>query len=158
GFYYTRYPQPDSVPPGDENYHRRVFFHRLGSPWRDDPLVFGADREREDWPSVQLSPDGRWLAVSVSRGWTRTDVYLLDRHQAAGCVKSAEGEEPLSPPSGRADRLYLHTNRDASRSRLVVVDLRNPAAASWRTLVPEGEDVLEAVAVVGERILALRLR
>src|SRR5687768_10966917 len=30
GFYYTRYPLPGTVPPGDEKYHRHVFFHRLG--------------------------------------------------------------------------------------------------------------------------------
>src|SRR5262249_28022206 len=27
GFYYTRYPKPGSVPKGEENYNRHVFFH-----------------------------------------------------------------------------------------------------------------------------------
>jgi prolyl oligopeptidase len=27
GFYYTRFPQPGSVPAGDENYFAKVYFH-----------------------------------------------------------------------------------------------------------------------------------
>jgi hypothetical protein len=51
-------------------------------------------REPEDWPSVQLSPDGRWLAVSVSRGWTRTDVYLEDRSRG-GFTTVIEGVDAV---------------------------------------------------------------
>ncbi|HEV7499798.1 MAG TPA: S9 family peptidase, partial [Vicinamibacteria bacterium] len=43
GFFYTRYPEPGTVPAGEENYHRRVYAHVLGQDWREDPLVFGAD-------------------------------------------------------------------------------------------------------------------
>ena len=50
GFFYTRYPEPGSVPAGEENYHRRVYEHVLGRDWREDPLVFGDDRPPEDWP------------------------------------------------------------------------------------------------------------
>jgi prolyl oligopeptidase len=154
GFYYTRYPEPGTVPAGEENYHRRVFFHRLGTAWASDEAVFGAERPAEDWPSVHLSPDGRWLAVSVSRGWTRTDVYLLDRHSGAGFQTVIEGVEALSNVTLRNDRLYLHTNLDAPRYRVLAVDPRNPARQAWRELIAEGEDVLEAVTLVGDRLLA----
>ena len=30
GFYYTRFPEPGSVPPGQESYFSRVCFHRIG--------------------------------------------------------------------------------------------------------------------------------
>ena len=35
GFYYTRFPEPGSVPPGDENYFGKVYYHRLGRPSRE---------------------------------------------------------------------------------------------------------------------------
>ena len=34
GFFYTRFPEPGSVPAGDEHYFARVCFHRLGTPQR----------------------------------------------------------------------------------------------------------------------------
>jgi prolyl oligopeptidase len=183
GFYYTRYPDPGSVPAGEENYHRRVFFHSLGTDGRSDPLVFpeGGGRAAEDWPGVSLSPDGRWLAVHVSRGWTRTDVYLRDRgagvwgvrstpqlderardsfprERNTGFVTVVEGEEALFGVQARNDRLYLHTNLGAPRFRLLVADPRAPGRASWKELIPEGPDVLEGVAVVGNTILASWLK
>jgi prolyl oligopeptidase len=155
GFFYTRYPDPGSVAPGEENYGRRVFQHVLGRDFRQDPLVFEA-KEPEDWPSLHLSPDGRLLAVSVSKGWTRTDVYLRDLSSDAGFVAVVEGEDALYGLALRNDRLFLLTNSGAPRFRLLGVDPRHPGARA--ELIPEGSDVLEGIEVVGDRILVQRLR
>jgi prolyl oligopeptidase len=157
GFYYTRYPEPGSVPAGEQDYHRHVFLHRLGEDWRRDPHVFGEGREPEDWPSVELSPGGRWLVVSVARGWTRTELYLQDR-ESGGWTTLAEGEEALYAVTPRDDRLFIHTNREAMRFRLLAADARRPGPEAWSELIPEGPDLLEGVAVVGRWILALWLR
>jgi len=159
GFFYTRYPEPGSVPPGEENYRRRVYEHVLGRDWREDPLVFGADRPPEDWANVHLSPDGRWLAVSVSRGWTRTDVYLRDLASPdSPFVTVIEGLDAIFGVDLRNDRLYLQTNLDAPRSRLVAADLETPGRESWRDVLPEGPDVLEGTALIGDWIVAVWLR
>ena len=159
GFFYTRYPEPGSVPPGEENYRRRVYEHVLGRDWREDPLVFGADRPPEDWANVHLSPDGRWLAVSVSRGWTRTDVYLRELASPdSPFVTVIEGLDAIFGVDLRNDRLYLQTNLDAPRSRLVAADLETPGRESWRDVLPEGPDVLEGTALIGDWIVAVWLR
>jgi len=159
GFFYTRYPEPGSVPPGEENYRRRVYEHVLGRDWREDPLVFGADRPPEDWANVHLSPDGRWLAVSVSRGWTRTDVYLRDLASPdSPFVTVIEGLDAIFGVDVRNDRLYLQTNLDAPRSRLVAADLEHPGRETWRDVLPEGPDVLEGTALIGDWIVAVWLR
>jgi prolyl oligopeptidase len=159
GFFYTRYPEAGSVPTGEENYYRRVYEHVLGRDGREDPLVFGADRPPEDWPNVHLSPDGRWLAVSVSRGWTRTDVYLRDlASKGPAFVTVIEGVDAIFGVELRNERLYLQTNLDAPRSRLVAADLERPGPESWRDVLPEGPDVLEGTALIGEWIVAVWLR
>jgi len=158
GFFYTRYPERGRVPPGEEDYHRRVFEHSLGEDWRRDPLLFGEGRAPEDWTSIHLSPDGRFLAVSVSLGWTRTDVYLKDRVGGGGFVPVVEGIDSLFGVTLRNDRLYLHTNHGAPRYRLVAADLKRPGPESWQDVIPEGPDVLEGALLVGQWILVLRLR
>ena len=159
GFFYTRYPEPGSVPPGEENYRRRVYEHVLVRDWREDPLVFGADRPPEDWANVHLSPGGRWLAVSVSRGWTRTDVYLRDLASPdSPFVTVIEGLDAVFGVDVRNDRLYLQTNLDAPRSRLVAADLEHPGRETWRDVLPEGPDVLEGTALIGDWIVAVWLR
>ena len=156
-FFYTRYPEPGTSNAGAENYDRRVFLHRLGSDWRDDALVF-APKAPEDWPNVHLSPDGRFLAISVSLGWTRTDVYLQDLASGGPLVTVVEGEDATFGVDLRNDRLFLHTNLGARRFRLLAVSPERPARENWREILPEGDDVLEGAGVVGTRLLALRLR
>src|SRR5207237_631636 len=114
GFYYTRYPSAEEVASEDEvHYYRKVYYHPLGAPPHRDPLVFGEGRAREDWPNVELSPDGRWLLIFVEMGWVRSDVYLMDLSlsQPIGRITTlAEGEEVLYSGEIVEGCLYLHTN------------------------------------------------
>ena len=84
GFYYTRYPKKGDVPDGQEMYNRHVFYHELSATIprtripKSDQLIFGEGRDPEDWPSVYLSNDGHWLLITVSQGWTKSELFLMD--------------------------------------------------------------------------------
>jgi prolyl oligopeptidase len=158
GFYYTRYPAPGSVPEDESHYHRGVYFHRLGDDPEADPLVF-QPAEKEYWPGVGLSADGRWLSVHVARTFDQTDLYLGDRH--------APGADPVAPPlvpvavglpalfEGEVahGRLFLRTNLDASTYRLYEVDPSAPARGHWREIVPARPDaVLDGVRILSDRL------
>jgi len=159
GFYYTRYPTPGSVPAGEENYHRHVFYHSLGSDPAEDAEVFGQGRSPQDWPNLDISPDGRWLLVSVHQGWAKSEVYLRDLSQPVSQFATVvEGVEALFTGEIQNDRLYLHTNLEAPRYRLLSVDPANPGREMWQELVPEREAVLQQVAVIGGRLFAHYLR
>lgn len=153
GFFYTRYPGPSEVPEGEESYHRRVYFHALGSAVAEDPLIFGEGREKEDWPGTHLSKDGRYLLVTVSVGWTRTDLYLLDR-ETGDWTTLVEGEEALYDGELYQGRLFLHTNSQAPRYRLFVVDLEDTDRSKWQEVLPESEWVLEWTGIVGGVLFA----
>lgn len=159
GFYYTRYPEPGTVPPGEENYWKKVYFHALGSDWREDPVVFGEGRAREDMYGVDLSPDGRFLCVSVFQGWAKSEVYLLDRARTgAEFVPVIEGVEALFVPCMQNRFLYLLTNEGAPNYRIFRIDPERPARESWEEIVPEGPEVLEGLGVVGGHLVCNTLR
>ncbi|HVY48415.1 MAG TPA: hypothetical protein VHB21_21150, partial [Minicystis sp.] len=98
GFYYARYPAEGTVPPGEEHYHRRIFFHRVGRSPEGDVEVFGAGRAMTDTPSIDVSPNGRWLVCSVHMGWSRREVFLADRALGADAPSFA----PLAIPDADA--------------------------------------------------------
>jgi prolyl oligopeptidase len=158
GFYYTRYPEPGSVPADEESYHRRVFLHRLGRDWREDPLVFGEGRAKEDWPGVQLSPDGRFLLVTVAVGWTRSDLYLADLRRGGGWQTLVEGRDAVYGALVHDDELLVLTNEGAPRYRVLAADPVSPLRAEWRELIAESDDVIEGVLRVGGTLLVQRLR
>ncbi len=161
GFFYTRYPTPGEVPAGEENYHRHVFYHVLGEDPGGDRAVFGPGRPREELVHLDLSEDGRYLLIVAYEGWNRADVLVLDRRRpAAGFVPVALGLDALF--KGRAARgvLYLLTNLDAPRYRVLAVDLAGspPEAwadrSAWLEVVPEDpERTLDLFAVAGDHLL-----
>ncbi|RTZ92009.1 MAG: hypothetical protein DSY91_04185, partial [Deltaproteobacteria bacterium] len=77
GFYYTRNE-------GGDRFRPRVFFHRIGTDWRDDPMVFGSELPDTDLPGISISPDGRYLFLTVYRGWDKNDLYVKDMSQGFG--------------------------------------------------------------------------
>jgi prolyl oligopeptidase len=147
GFYYTRYPAPGEAPEGEEHYHRAIYFHRLGSDPAGDPLVF-KPAEKEHWPSVGLSPDGRWLVIGVARTFDQTDLYLQDVRSGGPTVAVAEDLPASFDGEVVHGRLFMRTNLDAPTYRLYVVDPESPGRDGWREIVaPRPDAVLEGVRV-----------
>jgi prolyl oligopeptidase len=159
GFYYTRYPKPGSVPKGEETYHRRVYFHELGTDPEKDELVFGNDLQMTDWPNVFLSPDGRWLVVEVEKGWAQNEVWFLDREAKekkwVALAKDAKALYKVSPQKGV---IYLRTNDGAPNYRLFAVDPLKPERKEWKEIIPESEDVLEGFGYAGGKLVCNYMR
>ena len=129
GFYYTRYPAPGEVPADEEKYHRSVFYHRLGDDPAKDRKLFGDGRDKTDWPGVDLSPDGRWLAITVSQGWSKSEVYVVDVRAGGKPVAVAAGETRSSASSRcSTTACMLFTTSGAPRGRVFAVDPARPAA------------------------------
>jgi len=152
GFYYTRYPAEGEVPEGEEHYHRSVFFHRLGTDSARDPLIF-RPAEKEHWPGVGLSPDGRWLVIGVARTFDQTDLYLQDLVARTPPVPVAKDVPATFDGEVVRGRLYLRTNLDAPTYRLYLVDPERPAREGWREIVPPRTDaVLDGFRITGSTL------
>lgn len=159
GFYYAANPAPGSVAPGEEHYHRRVRFHRLGDDPTHDQTVFGDGRPKEDIVWARTSPDGRWVLFHAFKGWTRSDLYLLDCHAPErGPRVVTEGEQGISEGFPRNDALWIRTNLDAPNYRVVRADFDSPERTRWRTVVPESEHALEAFHVTQEHVAVVTLQ
>jgi prolyl oligopeptidase len=151
-FYYSRYPAPDEVPAGEEHYHRAIYYHRLGANPADDPLVY-RPAQKEYWPGVSLSPDGRWLLIEVARTFDQTDLYLRDLASGGPLVPVAENLPVSFEGEVAHGRLFIRTNLDAPTYRLYAVDPERPERAAWREIVePRADAVLESVTVAGNRL------
>jgi prolyl oligopeptidase len=154
GFFYTRYPKKGDVPEGQEVYHRRVFYHALGSDPAQDPLIFGDGRDPEAWPNVNLSEDGRWLLIDEGYGWTKTEMFLQDLTSKNPPVEITAGKEFVYGADFFQGKLYITTNEDAPRYRVFVADTANPKRENWKELIPQSDAVLQNASVTGGKLLA----
>ncbi len=154
GFFYTRYPKKGEVPDGEELYHRRVFYHALGSNPANDPLIFGKELAAEDWPGVDLSNDGRWLLISVEQGWTKSELYVQDLESGNQPTRITEGKNFLYGGQIYKGKIFITTNEDAPKYRLFVVDAASPARANWKEIIPESDAIFQGAAIVNGQLLA----
>ncbi len=154
GFYYTRYPKKGEVPDGQEVYNRHVYFHVLGDdPVHDDP-IFGEGRDAEDWPSVALSNDDRWLLINVSQGWTKSELYLMDLKSEKPASRLTTGKDFLYSADVFDGKVYITTNEDAPRYRVFVTDAGNFDHGAWKEIIPQSDAVLQGASVFGGKLFA----
>jgi prolyl oligopeptidase len=155
-YYYVRRLRADQVPAGEDQYHRRVYLHRVGTdPETDDVMIFGEGREKTNYYGVGVSRDGDWLTLSSSQGTApRNDLWIADLRtspleapELKVVQQDVDAETGLHV--GRDGRAYIFTDRDAPRSRLCVTDPADPSYETWRDLIPEDpEAVLSDFAIL----------
>ena len=162
GLYYVRRLPPEAVPAGEEAFHRRIRFHRLGADPDTDELVFGDGRDATAYYSVGVSHDGRWLLLAEHLGTApRNDVWIADLASPAGHRRLTPIHEGLDavtyPHVGHDGRLYLHTNLGAPRYRLAVTDPERPGPEHWADLLAEdGDGVLADWCLTADAVMAVR--
>src|SRR5712692_6064241 len=160
GFYYSRHPQKGDVPPGEEVYHVKIFYHGLGSDPAKDPLIFdpltvGEGHKPQDVPQVQLpDDDDRWLLITVFEGWAKSEMYLQDLKASTPAVEITSGKNFLYSGEVFRGQLYIITNEDAPRYRVLVVDGTNPKRENWKEIIPQSDAVLQNVSIFGGKLFA----
>ena len=163
GFYYGRYDAPsEEAELLATNENQRLYFHRIGDNQSDDTLVI----ERPDEPQWGFSPavtdDGRHLVIGVWKGTdpkTQLFVQRLDAPEATAPIDEVITgfDADYTFVAADADTLFILTDNDAPRRRLIAVDLDRPQREHWRTVIPQSNDVLESVALFGDTFYATYL-
>jgi len=145
GFYYVRYPEPGTVPEGDEYYFRRLFFHNLAdSIWRDDPMIFGADLGRADWVNAYPSSDQQFMFIYVSVNWAINDLYFMPIDQPEAIKPLAVGLDGSFTADVFDNNIYLLTNLEAPRYRILTVSVSEPEQENWHEIIPASAVRLES--------------
>lgn len=166
GFFYCRYPEPpqNANPMWHPNLNQKVYYHRLGTPQSEDQLIL----ERPDKPewrfSIVVSEDGRYAVIEVSEAGPKNLIYIIDLQRSSQpAVRS-----PVQPLIDQFEAsyqflgndgtlFYFRTDLDAPRGRVIAIDLRQPDRTHWKTVLPEGEDTLQAVTLMGKQMAVVTL-
>ncbi|RRO19389.1 S9 family peptidase [Saccharopolyspora rhizosphaerae] len=151
-FFYIRRLAPELVPEGEEQFHRRVWRHRVGTDPEQDVLVHGEGLDHTFYYGTHVSRDGRWLVIEGSMGTARRDsVWIADLSDGAEVprlrqvVDTTDGYR-VAAWVERDGRMYVMTTKDAPRWRLCVADPTEPEPQNWTELIAEEPDsVLDAV-------------
>ncbi len=159
GFWYNRFPEPGTVSADEEYGHNRVHWHARGTDQSADPLVY----ERPDAMDLRFHPltteDGRYLLLYGSVGTeTQNRLYYRAVESEGPFIRLLDDADAnYTPIEMIGDMLYLKTDLDAPRGRIIAIDLANPNRARWREIVPQSDDVIAFVAIVNRHFAVVSM-
>ncbi len=159
GFFYSRYPEPEE---GDRltgtNRDQKVYYHKVGTPQTKDQLIY----EDPDFPlrgfNVNVTDDEQYAIITSTESTSGNAIgfkkmgdnsfkWLVNRH-----------DKDYYAVGNKDNILYVRTNQDAPRYKLVAINLDNPAPENWSDLIPESEQVLQSCSYIGGRLIASYLK
>jgi prolyl oligopeptidase len=154
GVYYGRYYPHEGT---------RVFYHGFGAG-NSDTMLLGRSYRGEalgeiDYIDVEVTENGHFLVFTVHRGVPakRVDILVKDlRVKDSPIVPLVYGYDSRFEALIDGDTFYVDTDLNAPNHRILKAEF-GKKPEQWKTVIPEGRDVLESANLVGDKFFVLRL-
>jgi prolyl oligopeptidase len=162
GFYYSRFaePKPGAAALEGQNFYNKVYYHKLGTTQDKDELIYETPDHKEWMFSPQVTDDGRYLIITVSKGTDDKYRILYKDLKAKGkmveLINHFEDEYTFLDNDGPV--FWFKTDRGAPRGKVIAIDTRKPDPKFWREILPQAQEKLERVSVVGDLFIASYLK
>jgi prolyl oligopeptidase len=146
GFYYSSYDKPKGSELSAKTQYHKLFYHTLGTKQTADKLIFGGEKTPRRYIGGYLTDDERFLVVTASTSTTGNELYIQDlqnpKAKLVTIVDNFNNDHFVLANEGTM--LIIHTNLNAANNKIVSTDLSSPTPSSWKDLIPETENVMQA--------------
>ncbi|HET9888700.1 MAG TPA: prolyl oligopeptidase family serine peptidase, partial [bacterium] len=157
GYFYWSPPRPQGkAPPEASLLEKQLLYHVLGQPQERDRRIQTWKEDR--YLYTMMSDDGRYAFAVTEQGST-SRLHVMDLGDpmspqiGAALVRVLGNVEARFTPMGTVgDILYLFTDLDAPRGRVIALDLQEGERAKPRTVIGESSEVIQWATVAGDRI------
>jgi len=156
GFFYSRFPKPSK---GKElttaNEYHSVYYHKIGTDQKNDKMIIGDRNNPKMTFYAQTTEDERYLIIYSSKGTSNNALSVKDL-SANSKFKTmvADFENNYNVIDNVGNKLLVLTDKNAPKNQLVLIDPNNPNEKNWKVIIPENENVLRSVDIIGGKIIA----
>lgn len=156
GFYYSRYPEPGTVPEEDGSNYNRLYFHRLNTPQSEDRLIHERPDDKEFSFGATFTDDHRHLILQSWKGTeNKSRLYYREATSDGDFLPLApDGDGYYSFLGNSEGRFILYTTAGAPNGRIISVDPEHPEKEHWQEIIPEQESVLYFPKLAGNHLIA----
>jgi prolyl oligopeptidase len=168
-FFYNRLQKlPPGAPRTDYYLNSRVYIHRLGSDPDKDVAVFGRGLsasvkiDERDFPFIALPVASHYaLAIDAHGVQNEVTAYLAKLDDVRGADtpwrKVADVDDQITGFDIHGDFAYLLTHRNASRFKVLRVDLRTADLTHATVVIPAGDAVITTIAAAADALYLQKL-
>lgn len=155
GFYYSAYPRPEKGKEfSNANENHQIYYHKIGTPQSSDRLVY----EDKDHPLHFHSayvPESEDLLFVIGAGEGLGSSLMVKNLKTGGdwVVMEPTQDYDINIMDVADGKIYIMTNWNAPKNRLMVADVKAPQRQNWKELVPEGEGVMTGMQFAGDKMI-----
>ncbi|HET6350165.1 MAG TPA: prolyl oligopeptidase family serine peptidase [Candidatus Krumholzibacteria bacterium] len=155
GFWYNRFPGEGEPGHEEQGIHSRVCWHALGTPQSADVIVYQDEQNPELGFEPFSTDDGQYVMLFVYHGTDpRNGIYYAAQDGDGKFVHLIENDlASFQPIDNIGSTVYLRTDLDAPRGRVIAIDLNNPAREHWKEIIPQRNDVIDHVSLVNNQLV-----
>ena len=143
GIFYSSYEKPKGSELSAKTDQHRLFYHKLGTAQKNDPIIFG-DKVKRRYINGSVTEDGKYLVISASQSTSGNELYIKDlskeNSKIVTVVNNFENDTFVLDNIG--ETLLLGTNLNAPNKRIVKVEASKPTPENWVDVIPETKNVL----------------
>lgn len=125
----------------------RFKYHALGADPSTDSVLLGDGLAPTAFLNVSAAEGGKYRLVTIGHGWARNEVLVIDTKTGKRTDVTA-GLDAHFAPQFVDGALWMRTDLDAPRGRIVRVDLANPGRDQWKEILPQGDAVIDGFQVI----------
>lgn len=147
GFYYSTYEKPkDGTVLSVKTSSHKLYYHKLGTPQKDDKLIFGDDTKPFRYVWGYASEDEKWLFIAAANETYGNALYVLDLTKPGAAVVPLVADMTNTYGIIDADDqyFYIQTDKDAPTGKIVIAPVTDPSQTNWKTLIDVKPEVLTA--------------
>jgi len=148
GFYYNRYDEVEGDKLKTKNQSPKIYFHRIGTEQNEDQLIYEDKENSERSFSIFTTEDQTYLFRSEwQKGSRGNKLSFLDLRKAGfNYIPISENfENSFSVISSEDDAIYIKTNKDAPKNKIVKF---TPSTNESADIVPENSNVMNSISFV----------
>ena len=135
GLFYLRFPEPGTVPPEDEQYFGRIYFHRLGDSQSGDVLVFGRPDARGRRAVGRCHRRRPFLVVTAQRGASDdSEIHFIDLSRPGDFSRTTRSSPASTRPTRSSTRLTDASSSEPPGMRRTAGSLPCDADAAGRAV------------------------
>ena len=147
GFYYSSYDKPKGSELSAKTDQHKVYYHKLGTPQKEDVLIFGGTpEEKHRYIYANVTEDDKFLIITprISTSGNKLLIKDLSVKNSPFKIILDDTESDTSIIESHGNTLYLVTNLNAPNQKIVKADASSPTPEHWVDVIPETDHVLNA--------------
>ena len=156
GFFYSAYDAPtDGREYSNVNEEHKIYYHKIGTPQSEDVLFYQNPAYPKRFYDVSVNEEETVMFLYESGAGAGNNLFVRDLRVANSqfIQMTSDMDYQYAPLEVYGDTIYLFTNYDAPKNRLMIADIHHPGLNNWKELVAEQAEVLEGAEVIDHRLI-----